>query len=302
MMLGYRDVFRYFQCSDCGCLQIENIPADMSRYYPGNYYSYQHSKQPNLLKRMLVRTRDNFMVTGKGAVGRALSKLSPNTRLSFLRPLALTEDACILDVGCGAGALLNRLSNMGFKQVLGIDPFNEHDIRYHNGVTIEKKTIREIGGKWDLIMFNHSFEHLPDPAETLDKVATMLKPGGHCVIRIPTVSSYAWNHYGVNWVQLDAPRHFFLHSIMSIKILAKHCDMKLTDVYYDSTPFQFWGSEQYLKDIPLSNKQSFAENPVASIFSAQQIAEFTRRATELNESGQGDQAIFYLQHLQAVER
>src|ERR1035437_10368943 len=42
-MLGLGDEFEYFECSNCLCLQISEIPKDIDRYYPANYYSY---KQP----------------------------------------------------------------------------------------------------------------------------------------------------------------------------------------------------------------------------------------------------------------
>ena len=43
MMFGTRETFRYFQCGRCHCLQIARIPDDMSRFYPGNYYSFDPS-------------------------------------------------------------------------------------------------------------------------------------------------------------------------------------------------------------------------------------------------------------------
>ena len=70
-------------------------------------------------------------------------------------------------------------------------------------------------------MFHHSFEHLPDPIETLERVYRLMPSGGNCLIRIPLVSSEAWKKYGPHWVQLDAPRHFFLYSIESLKLNLK---------------------------------------------------------------------------------
>ena len=43
MMFGTRERFAYFECSACGCLQIETVPADMARHYPDNYYSFSAS-------------------------------------------------------------------------------------------------------------------------------------------------------------------------------------------------------------------------------------------------------------------
>src|SRR5689334_12260350 len=36
MMFGTREEFECFLCSECGCLQIQDIPADLSKYYPSD--------------------------------------------------------------------------------------------------------------------------------------------------------------------------------------------------------------------------------------------------------------------------
>src|SRR5438270_8108508 len=41
MHLGLGEPFEYFQCVQCGCLQIREVPQDLSKYYPQNYYSYR---------------------------------------------------------------------------------------------------------------------------------------------------------------------------------------------------------------------------------------------------------------------
>ncbi len=57
---------------------------------------------------------------------------------------------------------------------------------------------------------------------------------------------------------------------------------------------QFWGSEQYVRDIPLRDKRSLVEG--GREFSRLQLAEFEREAEELNIARQGDQAAFFLTH------
>jgi hypothetical protein len=41
MMFGLRDEFEYVECANCGCLQIKEIPHNLSDYYPEAYYSFQ---------------------------------------------------------------------------------------------------------------------------------------------------------------------------------------------------------------------------------------------------------------------
>jgi hypothetical protein len=143
-------------------------------------------------------------------------------------------------------------------------------------------------------MFQHSFEHLPDPQAALAAAARLLPPGGRCLIRLPLVSSYAWEHYGVDWVQLDAPRHFFLHSEESIRRLAAGAGLEILKIVYDSTAFQFVGSELYRRDIPLRSQTPDDVQLRATAFSREEIAAFERHARELNAETRGDQAAFYL--------
>ena len=128
----------------------------------------------------------------------------------------------------------------------------------------------------------------------LSHVCRVLNRGGHALIRIPVASSFAYAHYGADWAQLDAPRHHFLHSLKSIRLLAGQTGLELVDVVFDSTEFQFWASEQYIRDIPLKDDRSYAVNAAASLFSDEQIVHFRQRSIALNASGQGDSACFYL--------
>ena len=296
MMLGIRDMHTYFKCGECGCLQIANVPENIQEYYPGDdYYSYDQIRTETGLKKKLITLRDRYAATGQGFIGKLLQMKMPHDKLPRLQQAGVNVQSRILDVGCGAGHLLHSLKECGFENTLGIDPFNAKKIEYSNGLTIEQKSIHEITeGGWDLIMMNHSFEHVIDQHETLTQIKKLLSPNGVCMIRIPTVSSWAWDHYGVDWVQLDAPRHLFLHSQESMQFLADKIGLDLKETVYDSFAFQYWGSEQYLKDIPLNDERSYAVNPDKSIFSDHQIQNYAIRSKALNAEQQGDQAAFYL--------
>jgi SAM-dependent methyltransferase len=200
-------------------------------------------------------------------------------------------------VGCGKGSFLYSLRELGMRNVLGIDPYNEKEIEYENGLKIQNKKLGDVKGNWDIVMFHHSFEHLDNPINALKTVARLMKPNGNCVIRTPIMSTYAWEHYEIDWVQLDAPRHFVVPSVHSMDILSEICGLKLENVVYDSTAFQFWASEQYKRDIPLLDKHSYAINPKESMFSKSDISSFAKKANELNKAKRGDQAAFYLKKI-----
>ena len=297
MMFDLRETFTYLECSQCHCLQLLDPPADMRKYYPPEYYSTFESPEERFRNPIEIRMRAlraDYAATGKGLMGRIISTRKPDVRAHGLLRLGVTKDSRIMDVGCGSGHFLYVLRSAGFSHVMGVDPFIDATISYKNGLTIHKQFVHTVGGTWDIIMFHHSFEHIPNPMETLRFVMQLLAPGGACLIRIPTSSSYAWEHYRTNWVQLDAPRHYFLHSMESMSLLAAQAGLAVDEVVYDSAALQFWGSEQYLRDIPLDAPQSYKRDPEHSLFTSEQIVDFQRRAEALNQQRRGDQAAFYL--------
>ena len=57
---------------------------------------------------------------------------------------------------------------------------------------------------------------------------------------------------------ISAPRHFFLHSLDSLKTLVRKEKFYIKDIVFDSDEFQFWGSEQYKNDISLKSENSYS--------------------------------------------
>ena len=113
-------------------------------------------------------------------------------------------------------------------------------------------------------------------------------------MRIPLAGSYAWRKYGVNWVALDAPRHLYLHTAESIQILASQAGFEVADVVYDADGYSHWGSELFLRDIPLTDERSPRVNPRQNTFSKEELDQCAELDKQLNESGEADSAAFYL--------
>jgi len=113
---------------------------------------------------------------------------------------------------------------------------------------------------------------------------------------MPVVNT-AWEEYGVDWVQLDPPRHLFLYTERAFRDLAEGLGFRLEKVVYDSTEFQFWGSEQYRRDIPLNDPRSHNDPATGTLFSPEAMLAWTARSELLNDQGKGDQACFYLRKI-----
>lgn len=302
MMFGTRDEFDYVECGGCGTLQIVEVP-DLRPYYPENYFSFDEGTEIDLAtdwkRRLASRFAGEYFLTGKSIPGKYIVNKKPWLRDHYpdslcYQPLGLDFGSRILDFGCGAGRLLQTLHYFGFRNLTGADAFIEKDISYKTGVNIYKRFLEELEPDFDLVMLHHAFEHLPDPHEALRQIYRLVKPGKFCLLRIPVVN-FAWEKYGVNWVQMDPPRHLFLYTERAVKRLAEVAGFELTGVVYDSGAFQFWGSEQYLRDIPLTAPGSYNSGDISNtIFTPAQIGDWAKEAEELNRQGRGDQAAFYL--------
>lgn len=319
MFVGTRDEFAYFECAACGTLQIREVP-DLRPYYSEDYYSLRPPDEPGgmtgaRIRKRLARHVGSFIRRRAAAyychrrgplgeyrhpLGRYLAARAGRILVGFPEylkdtslDLRLNLRSGILDVGSGAGSTLLALRHFGFRDLVGVDPFLASDIVYENGVRVLKAELSGLDRQFDLILANHSLEHVPDPRRALGDIHRLLEPGRYAVVRLPVVAR-AWREYGVDWVQLDAPRHLFLFPVRTFKALAEEVGFTVDEVVHDSTAFQFWGSEQYARGVPLMDERSQFINPDNSIFTADEIAAFTARATELNRLGEGDQAAFYL--------
>ena len=296
MMLGTKDQFTYFQCSRCGCLQIASFPDNISDYYPTDgYYSFNESAKPRYsgVKGELISGLVRANTLSGSHLNSFIKSLFPLATFNFLFKKISDTNVRILDVGSGDGMrFLYPLFEAGFHNIMGCDPFITESLIYPNGLKVVRSELSDVEGDWEVICFNHSFEHIWNPRETLAKVNKLLTSDGLCIIRIPTASSYAWEHYGPDWFQLDAPRHYFLHTVESIKYLASQTGFELEEVKYDSTHHQFTISERYkagktLKERTyqsLLGKIPYLFRKLGNIF----------RARQLNKKKRGDQAIFYL--------
>lgn len=298
MMFGTRAEFQYFQCASCQCLQIETVPSDIASHYPTSYYSFSPSgpKGEPAWRRALKSAALRYRLDGQGIWGGLAALLFelPQEIASWLAASGARQASRLLDVGSGQGVLLRQLAGWGFTSLTGADPFVSADLSYPDGVRVLRRSLSELNGEFDCVMMHHSFEHMDRPQEVLTAARRLLAPGGKVLLRIPLCSSAAFREYGVDWVQLDAPRHFFLHSRKSMTLLAENCGFSVESVFYDSKAFQFWGSEQYRRGIALRAPQSYAESRRRSVFSPREISDWEARARKLNAEEDGDQAGFIL--------
>ncbi|MBW3555034.1 MAG: class I SAM-dependent methyltransferase [Gemmatimonadetes bacterium] len=292
-MMGTREVFRYVECGGCGSLQIAEIPADLARHYGHGYYSFGRPFRSSLPKRLAKHLVASVLMRPDSLPARALERFTGvPAPLHWLRTAGLGRDARILDVGSGAGETLVSLAGYGFRSLTGVDPFLPESHEPVRGVRVLKAGLEDVQESFDLVMFHHSFEHLVDPLEALRAAQARLRPGGTVLIRMPVVGA-SWHRYGADWVELDAPRHLHVLSRAGLEILADRAGLAVRRVEYDTTGFELWGSEQYRRDIPLTDPRSHLDGD-GDVFTEGEMRAFEATARELNRTGGAGRAIFWL--------
>ena len=293
-MLGFNEPFAFKTCQSCGCLQIMEPPSDPGKYYPSYYYSLTTSPYESPLKKRFRIGRDKFEFEKKGLPEGLIALIWPNKFLRLIGSLpSINRNSRILDVGCGYGQHLLMLEELGFKNLEGTDPYNKEVIR-HRTFSIQKDELKNLNGPYDLIMLHHVLEHLENQHETFQKIKNLLSENGLMLVAVPLSDSYARKSFGEEWVQWDPPRHHFLHTKESLKILGENNGFELISVMYDSSDFQFWGSKMYRRNNKLYDGVGNPEEKY-KYFSALTIVWYKIRASLLNWQKKGDQALFVFQ-------
>jgi len=296
-MFGWDDQFTYIECAWCGSLRIKEIPDDLGRYYPDDYFSLRPVNL-NWFVTAVKRSRSHHTLGRKNILGAVATRaFGPPEYASWAHTAQVEAGARILDVGAGTGERVFHMTNAGFARVVGLDPHIDADLKFQNGAAVHKASLAEFDGTWDLVMSHHSFEHMPDPLQALGHMRRLLASKGVALLRVPVAGTYAWNTYKTKWVQLDAPRHLTLHTRESITALAGRVGFEVENVAYDSTAFQFWGSELYQRDVPLVARSAYAKQHNIAPANKSEMRMYKERAAQLNRSQQGDQAAFYLRKI-----
>lgn len=300
MMFGLGEQFSYCKCSRCGCLQLINKPRDMDRYYPKDYYSFNGrgiagvNGQTLSAMGSLLFTAGRFRLfrkpihmAGKCFLGEYFAEA-----LMQLAGLGIKKNARVLDVGCGKGLWLSALRGLGFTDLTGIDLFIEKEVS-SRGISIWKKDLLSLDEavKYDIIALHHSFEHMDNPGAVLGKIFRLLSSNGVCILRIPVADCRAWEEYGTDWFQIDAPRHFFLHTRRSIAYLCRRNGLKVVETMCDSNINQFAISEWYKQGISMNRGQRHGKH---RDIPKKKRRRLLRKTHKLNREGLGDQRIFYL--------
>ncbi len=188
--------FSYNRCGACGTLFMVDVPADLARYYAGDYHRFGDDGEPEWKHNPTLLEVEAF-------------------RVRMLREHV--EPGALIDVGAGPGGFAAAARDAGF-EVTAIE-MDERCCEYLQaglGVraicTDEPIVQLRALAPARVISLWHVLEHLRDPAEMLATSAERLAPGGVLALGVPNPQSLQFRLLGARWAHLDAPRHLCLMS------------------------------------------------------------------------------------------
>ena len=188
--------FDYFGCSNCGSICLAPIPADLSRYYPAEYYRLP----ANATELALLAEEERYkleIVAGHRPGGRLLD-IGPSVGAFAHLAKKAGYQVSTIEMDSACCAFLRRV--VGVRAVQSDDPAGA----------------LEAEGDYDVITLWHVVEHLADPWSVIAAAAAKLAPGGLLVIAAPNPESLQFRLFGRYWMHLDAPRHLQLIPVAEV--------------------------------------------------------------------------------------
>lgn len=117
----------------------------------------------------------------------------------------------VVDIGSSTGVLLKLFKDFKWEE-LGIEPSKSANYAIKKNINIINKKFEDVNlpkNKYDLVILNHTLEHLENPLTVLNRVYEILKKGGLVFIDVPNFGSLSSMLFGKNYSFLLPEEHNF---------------------------------------------------------------------------------------------
>lgn len=193
-------------CRKCGLIQTNprmNQEAYNSFYNSEYRELYQGNENPTevFFRKQYRKGRDIYrFLVSKGLIEKS-------------KPL------CLLEVGCGAGGILQFFKEKGCS-VQGIDLGDAyvHFGKEKYGLELKVATVHEhdTTQKFDLIIYSHVIEHILELDVELQKIKSFLSDSGILYVETPSVKNLM-NSYNLDFLGLLQNAHVFHFTLKTLK-------------------------------------------------------------------------------------
>lgn len=224
-------IFEYCHCEGCGVVFQRTRPTErsISIFYPDTYAPYgakaRQTFLTKVLNKLLIPLVERY--TGYRKTMRTLERY---------RLKGLTSRSTVLDFGCGTAATLDACKRAARCKTIGMD-FNPRVLASlaksgHQALLSDKSGWECLADQSvDLIISNHSIEHLYDPIDALKQLRRVLKPGGTLDLATPNPKGFSARLFNEYWFGLEAPRHIMLFSPELMTTLLKKSGFTDVEVF-----------------------------------------------------------------------
>ncbi len=188
------------QCTHCGLIYRwpTDAAADTRDFYETGYEGQQATDVP-----------DKDALSGLVSRNFCESQYDKRERVKFLeRVLGPPRGRALLDFGCSWGYSVRQYQMAGWNASgFELDRSRAAYGREKLGLDI-RSGLDELGERrFDIILSDHSLEHVPQPGETLDTWARIQIDSGAVVIFAPNGSCTAARRLGVHWGPMIGEAH-----------------------------------------------------------------------------------------------
>ncbi|MBI3485823.1 class I SAM-dependent methyltransferase [Candidatus Daviesbacteria bacterium] len=188
-----------YKCKKCGFGYTTNLSAHLGQYHRDEVYIQEEKLFENIFQKRVNKVM-NFKKKGE-----------------------------VLDVGSSTGLMLKLFKDKGFN-VLGVEISNKAAALSKNrGIDVITIPFEEIQfkKKFDVILFNHTLEHLKDPFLAINKASRLLNKDGLLYIDLPNFGSLSASLKRKNWPYLLLEEHLWHFSLQSLEILLRKNGLKI---------------------------------------------------------------------------
>jgi 2-polyprenyl-3-methyl-5-hydroxy-6-metoxy-1,4-benzoquinol methylase len=208
-------------------------PAELASLYPTSYATYD--ALPKGVVGLLSRIVDRLLCW------QAL-------HAAPLERIAAMPAGHLLDIGCGRGDLGSWFIRRGWS-VVGVDPSEQAcEVARRRGVDARTGTLDSVDlepHSFDVVVFRHSLEHVPDPVADLRRARETLRDGGVAIVSVPNFGCWQRHVFGARWFHLDLPRHRIHFDADSLRTALALAGFPLAETFTSSTPTGLPASIQY---------------------------------------------------------
>lgn len=223
-----------FKCNSCGFGYTDGNFSKLQDYHRDDSYIKEEELFKNIFARR-VKEISKYIKTGK-----------------------------VLEIGCSTGLMLSLFKNIGF-EVEGIEASKKAaEYARKKGLEVKIAFFEKVNftQKYNLIILNHTLEHMEDPIGVLIKIKKILKPKGYLMIDLPNFDSPVAKILKGKWPHLLADEHLWHFTPKAFSLLFKKIDFKILKINRTSGIWDFKNPYKEVFKSLIGFKKRFANNVI----------------------------------------